>query len=52
MIYEILMDGQTLYYPGDDWSGDFEHWRQFYNADQAIVLLSDFLHKILWTFIW
>lgn len=43
--FKINWSGCTLkklYYPGDDWSGDFEHWRQFYNADQAIVLLSDY----------
>ena len=40
---EQVWSGQTLtelYYPGDDWADEFEHWKAFYNADEAIVLLS------------
>ena len=43
--FKINWSGCTLkklYYPGDDWADEFEHWRQFYNADRAIVLLSDY----------
>ena len=41
--FKTNWSGQTLtelYYPGDDWADEFEHWKAFYNADEAIVLLS------------
>ena len=37
--FKTNWSGQTLtelYYPGDDWADEFEHWKAFYNADEAI----------------
>ncbi len=31
-----------LYYPGDTFSGEFAEWAERYDADEAIVIYSDF----------
>ena len=33
---------KELRYAGDDWSKEFQNWKNIYEADEAIVLLSSF----------